>query len=264
VVTVWYADRWERWTVDGEGKLDPLGSGQHPFGQVPLVGFYSEKTGPMQSRSPLAPIADLALELFNVNSLLSVATGYVSLPRLILHSEADLAEVPAGPHTGLTLGPDERAEYLALPPHALEALQSEAHRLQQDIRAQTYFTLDTPRRESAQAQTAEKTRLDMSSLHAALAGWAKNFQEAEQECWKLAARSGRMDESKVQIAYNKKFDLRTNEERLQEAIEASTLDIPSPTFRRELHSQLIRALLDDADPDAVSQAVAELEAAERG
>lgn len=264
-VKVWHSETWEVWVADKRGKLEPVDHGTHPFGEVPLVPWYAEKAGPFMGKSPLAGIVELSLELLNVNSLLGMALGHASLPRLAIKSSGASGggvPLPSQRTAGIELDPGDDAKYLYLPSDAVKALQIEADRLKADIKAMVYRQLDQ-RKESAQPQAAEKTRLDLGALHATLAGWAANFEDAEQKTWQLMARGfTNCDPGQVQITYNKKFDLRTNAERLQEALEAEALDLPSPTFRTEYRTQLVSALLEDSSPEQVAAAVAELADAE--
>lgn len=261
---IWYPDRWERWAVDEQGKLDPIDRGENSFGEVPVVPWYAEKVGPMQGKSPLAGIVDLSLELLSIHSLLAVALGFGGMPRLAMYSDADVAGLPTASSklTSFMLDPEDKAQWVYLPSDAVKAHQTEIEGLKRDIKASIYRVMDQ-RRESAQAEAAEKTRLDLSALHSALAGWATNFEEAEAKTWRLLAKGfTNCDPGKVSVAYNKKFDLLTAHERLQEALEAEALDLPSPTFRAAYRTQLIKGLLEDADPETVAQVVAELEQAE--
>ncbi len=261
---VWYSDSWELWIKDKSGKLEPVDHDTHPFGEVPVVPWYAEKVGPMQGKSPLAGIVDMSLELLSIQSLLAVALGFGSLPRLAVYSGADMGVIPTATSElgGLDMDPEDKAQWLYLPSDAVKAHQIEVERLKADIKATMYRVMDQ-RRESAQAEAAEKTKLDLSALHAALATWAGSFEDAELKTWQLLAKGfSDCDPAKVQVAYNKRFDLRTAHERLQEALEAEALDLPSPTFRTEYRAELVKGLLVDAPPETVAKVVAELEDAE--
>ncbi|MCF8042054.1 MAG: DUF4055 domain-containing protein [Desulfarculaceae bacterium] len=263
-VKVFYPYTWDLWAVDDKGKLDPVDHGTHPFGEVPLVPWYAEKAGPFMGKSPLTGITELALELLNVHSLLGMALGHASLPRLTIKSGSGPHGVPLPSQrtAGIELDQGDDAKYLYLPSDSVKAIQVESDRLRADIKAMVYRQLDQ-RKESAQVEAAEKTRLDLGALHATLAGWASSFEDAEQKTWQIMARGfPNCNPDQVAVSYNKKFDLRTNAERLEEALSAEALDLPSPTFRTEYRTQLVTALLEDASPEQVAAAVAELETAE--
>ncbi|MCF8032863.1 MAG: DUF4055 domain-containing protein [Desulfarculaceae bacterium] len=263
-VRIWWPHLWQLWGKSPDGKLEPLDDGTHPFGQVPVVPWYAEKTAPLQGKSPLTGIVDLSLALMNVQSLLGVALGHAGLPRLVIYADGDVSGMPMPSHQGrgLQLEPGDKAQFVYLPADSVKALQIEADRLKADIRATIYRQVDM-RRESAQAEAAEKTRLDLSALHATLSGWAANFEEAEAQTWRLMAKGfTNCNPGQVKITYHKCFDLRTAHQRLQEALEAEALDLPSPTFRTAYRADLVKGLLEDAPPELVAQVVAELEAAE--
>ena len=258
-------DTWERWTAGPNEKLELVDVGKHGFGQVPLVPFFAKRLGQFQGESPLVEITGLSLELMQAQSLLGIALGHAGLPRLVINSTADISGIPLPSHGsggGINLNQGDKASYLYLPSDSVKALQLEVDRLKADIRSATYFQLEQ-RKESAARESADKRRLDMAALHNALADWAANFQDSENLVWQLMAAGcpgANLDSGKINISYNKKFDLRSNAERLDEAISASTLDIGSPTFRRELHTQLAKHLLEDATPETIQKVVAELQA----
>jgi hypothetical protein len=259
-------DGWERWKKAPDEKLELVDAGPHSFGQVPLIPFYAKRLAPFIGESPLVEITGLAVELMQAQSLLNIALGHAGLPRFVLFTANNLKGLPLPSGTrgnnGIALSPEDKASYLYLPSDAVKALQIEVDRLKADIRAATYFQLEQ-KKESAARESADKRRLDMSALHNALSDWASNFQDSETLVWELMSKgcpAPSMDRAEKSISYNKKFDLRSNAERLEEAISASTLDIPSPTFRRELHSQLAKHLLEDSPPEVVQQVVDELAA----
>jgi hypothetical protein len=248
--------------VEEEGKLEPVTMGSNPFAPtVPLVAFYSDRTGPMMARSPLEPVSDLSLEMLNVSSLLSMALGYCAIPQLVIHSRADMPNVGLGRSRAVALDQGDKAEYLFLPKQGVDALLETAGMLRRDIRDAIMRRIDLTR-ESAQRETAQAKAMDLSALHAFLCGVAKNMEEAEAKTWGLMCIGMGADPAKVSVSYNRRYDLRSASERLDEALKASALGLPSPTFRKEYTTALAKALLEDAAPEVVAQVVAELEQAE--
>jgi hypothetical protein len=45
-VRVLYPDSWEIWSTGAGDKLELVDSGEHPFGEVPLVPFYCRENWP--------------------------------------------------------------------------------------------------------------------------------------------------------------------------------------------------------------------------
>ncbi|MDY6852991.1 MAG: DUF4055 domain-containing protein [Thermodesulfobacteriota bacterium] len=208
---LWRPDRWELWAEgepDETGQARPvkLDQGENPLGETPLVPLYNLKADDFLGESTLKDVAPLNNALYQKDSLLDEAEYWAGFPQLALFSNDEIGELELSQSRALQLAPGDRAEFLEHSGRAIDSLRETRREIKRDIFRIALRQSSEPSG-GAQAESAEKRRLDRAEFISSLQERASNFEAAENQVWRLMARWLDQPEPGPVAEYNRSFDL---------------------------------------------------------
>lgn len=239
---VWRPDEWELWSDEarpGGGPPRPvrIDRGINPLGEVPIVPVYNLKLDDFLGESTLKDVAPLNNALYQKDSLLDEAEYWAGFPQLALFSHDEIGELELSQSRALQLAPGDRAEFLEHSGRAIDSLRETRREIKRDIFRIALRQSAEPSG-GAQAESAEKRRLDRAEFISSLQERASNFEAAENRVWGLMAKwLDRPDPGHV-AEYNRTFDLEAVQADLGRLlIEAGEKGVLDPA---EVKAELIR------------------------
>jgi len=208
---LWRPDSWELW-VEPEGR-EPgqsppikIDQGGNPLGEVPLAPLYNLKLDDFVGESTLKDIAPLNNALYQKDSLLDEAEYWAGFPQLAIFSHDEIGELELSQSRALQLAPGDRAEFLEHSGRAIDSLRESRREIKRDIfRIALRQSAEPP--SGAQAESAEKRRLDRAEFISSLQDRAANFETAENLVWRLMAKWLDLPDPGRVVEYNRSFDL---------------------------------------------------------
>jgi len=208
---VWTRTNWETYIFDEKDKmikkLDiPDSEGTHPCGEVPIIPCYFEEYAPMVGKSSLSDVARLCLRIFWRDSEYDKSLFDTAIPLLLLKGfdENDRNLFIKSSSNGIWGDGDCDGKYVEPEGRAFEAVRQA---LLDDEKSIREIALRMLRPDSKVGESAESKKIDKLQLDSQLGIFAYNCEEAEKKCWELAAKWLKNSKSKIEVNYNKDFDI---------------------------------------------------------
>lgn len=192
-------------TKQVEEILVDQGTTDLPF--IPLVAFYTNKTGPMTAQPPLANLAYLNLRHWQSYSDQCNILKVVRIPMLARtvaqgiqgDDEGTEVVVSAGSYTELVSG--EKLEWVEHNGAAISSGRQDLMDIQDAMEKAGY---QMTARETSGDVTATETSVNAAEAHAALQTMALNFQDSLEIALKYMCMMGNLDEE-PSVIVNKEF-----------------------------------------------------------
>ena len=232
-------------------------SGEHSFGDVPLVSCYASRTGYLTGQPPLLDLAQLNLahwqSLSDQRNVLRFAR--VGLLFASGFSDEELeGGIAIGPNQLIaSSNPDSKLEYVEHKGAAIQSGQDDLDALERRMETLGLQPLVS----RVGGQTATGKAIDESRVHTAIQAWIRSVENALREAYMLAGSWMRVeipDDFGIDITNDFGISLRANDDIKALLDLRKTGDITRETFLREVKRRgLLSESLDILD---------ELEAAE--
>ncbi len=181
-------DRWEVWVKpEDEEKYRLESEGRNTLGVVPLVPFYTGRVGFFEAEPPLADLAWMNLEHWQIRSDQRVALSVSSFPIMTISgfNRTVDSEIEFGPLTYLTTEDSNgKFAYLESSGAALAAGREELAALEEQMRL---FALQFQVRQPG-GSTATARAIDAAEAQAPLQAWAISLQDCLENVFALMAR----------------------------------------------------------------------------
>jgi hypothetical protein len=188
---------WEAWELQTEGKNKKvkwvLAEGPARFGlnTIPLVSFYTDKTGVGEGRSNLADLAHLNVRHWQSTADQTNILTVVRFPILAASGvresdgEGESGQIVVGPNKFLTTpDPQSKVYYVEHTGAAVDAGKGELERLES---AMASYGAQFLEKGSGGPETASGRIIDEAAAISPLKSWGLNFKDAlETACWYTA------------------------------------------------------------------------------
>ena len=215
--------------------------------EIPLIPFYTGKTGFFSSRPPLIDLAHANILHYQTSSDMHHAAHIANVPLLFTKGFAP-GSIETGPNSALCVpqgGPDIDAKWLETTGAGIGLTRQ----ILQDIEAHmAVLGLNMLVRETRAAETAEAKRLDKSEQDSALASAARSLQDAAEQALIFTAQFMRLPQG-GSISVNRDFLLEPMTPQLmaeyRNMVAANQLSLDTMWAILEENG----ALPDDFDPD---------------
>jgi len=170
---------------DQKGDFRVVDEGTTSLSKIPFSVAYSNRTGVLESFPPLADIAELNLQHYQVQSDLSNQLHISAVPLLALFGFPQSAEeISAGPGEAFALPSDARAEFIEPAGNSYDA---QFRRLDQIVEQINELGLAAVMGAKLSAETAESKRIDRSQGDATMMQVAMQMQDLIDNCLRFHA-----------------------------------------------------------------------------
>jgi len=170
---------------DQKGDFRVVDEGTTSLSEIPFSVAYSNRTGILESFPPLADIAELNLQHYQVQSDLSNQLHISAVPLLALFGFPQSAEeISAGPGEAFALPSDARAEFIEPAGNSYDA---QFRRLDQIVEQINELGLAAVMGAKLSAETAESKRIDRSQGDATMMQVAMQMQDLIDNCLRFHA-----------------------------------------------------------------------------
>ena len=170
---------------DQKGDFRVVDEGTTSLSEIPFSVAYSNRTGVLESFPPLADIAELNLQHYQVQSDLSNQLHISAVPLLALFGFPQSAEeISAGPGEAFALPSDARAEFIEPAGNSYDA---QFRRLDQIVSQINELGLAAVMGAKLSAETAESKRIDRSQGDATMMQVAMQMQDLIDNCLRFHA-----------------------------------------------------------------------------
>jgi hypothetical protein len=240
-----------------------LGTKPHGFQRVPLVALGFVGTRPVKVRVGgrmvrvggaklegfwlLARLADPQLAHFRAGSALdwNIERTCYAMPVFHLEDEAKPPTMGAGYY--IQLGVTEKADWIGPPTQHLAVLLERVAGLKDEIyRVANQLAQGVDNNAAAVGRSGESKQADAASTEVVLRVYGALVREAVERTYELIAE-GRGEDLSWSIEGLEAFSLADGAAVIDAATSANKLNVPSPTFRRELLYRVAEALLPGVD-----------------
>ena len=168
-------DSFEIHRKDKNNKFSLYEEGTNPLGTIPFSVAYSNRLNLLESRPPMADIAELNLKAYQIQSDLDNQLHISAVPMLAFYGFSQAAEeVSAGPGEAIAFPPDGRAEYIEPDGKSYEAQFKRLDRLEGQINE---LGLAAVLGQKLSAETAEAKRIDRSQGDSTMMVVAQQMQD---------------------------------------------------------------------------------------
>ncbi len=170
-----------------QGEFEVVDQGSTSLSEIPFSVAYSNRVGLLQSLPPLADIAELNLQHYQVQSDLSNQLHISSVPMLAIFGMPQSAEeISAGPGEALALPSpaDCDAKYIEPTGNSYEAQFKQLDRIAEQINA---LGLASILGSKLSAETAEAKRIDRSQGDSTMMVVAQQMQDLIDNCLRFQA-----------------------------------------------------------------------------
>ena len=257
VVRRWTAQSWEVWK--GE---ELLFSGEHPFGQCPVLAF-TENGMQFPQVGKYSQVADLSLRLFNANSELDEILRSQTFSLLTLQlpesggsqAEIEAATATIGTHSLLTHKGDTPA-FIAPDSGPAQIYLARIDAMQKTI---SKIAMDSATDGSGGVESGEARRMRFEALNADLASFAALMQDLEQRMWALFLRAMGL-EQEIGVQWPSDFNLADITAQLDTLALMQSTGFPEPVLTQQRRSIAI-AHFDGAPPEVLADIQAALDEA---
>jgi len=170
---------------DQKGDFRVVDEGTTSLSEIPFSVAYSNRTGVLESFPPLADIAELNLQHYQVQSDLGNQLHISAVPMLALFGFPQSAEeISAGPGEAFALPADARAEYVEPAGNSYDA---QFRRLDQIVSQINELGLAAVMGAKLSAETAESKRIDRSQGDSTMMVVAQQMQDMIDNCLRFHA-----------------------------------------------------------------------------
>lgn len=175
------------------GEFVVTDEGRTSLSEIPFSVAYSNRLGLLESRPPLADIAELNLKQYQVQSDLDNQLHISAVPMLAFYGFPQAAEeISAGPGEAIAFPAEGRAEYIEPGGRSYEA---QFKRLEQIAQQINELGLAAVLGQKLSAETAEAKKIDRSQGDSTMMVIAQQMQDLIDNC--LAFHAEYMQERKV-------------------------------------------------------------------
>lgn len=165
---------------DGKGDFRLVDDGRTSLSEIPFAVAYSNRVGVLESRPPLADIAELNLKAYQVQSDLDNQLHISAVPMLAIFGFPQSAEeISAGPGEAMALPLESRAEYVEPGGNSYSA---QFQRLEQIAQQINELGLAAVLGQKLSAETAESKRIDRSQGDSTMMVIAQQMQDLIDNC----------------------------------------------------------------------------------
>ena len=165
---------------DDKGEFRLVDEGRTSLSEIPFAVAYSNRVGVLESRPPLADIAELNLKAYQVQSDLDNQLHISAVPMLAIYGFPQSAEeISAGPGEALSLPTEARSEYIEPSGNSYSA---QFQRLEQIAQQINELGLAAVLGQKLSAETAEAKRIDRSQGDSTMMVIAQQMQDLIDNC----------------------------------------------------------------------------------
>ena len=162
------------------GKFVKVDEGTMPVDKIPFSVAYSNRVNLLDSRPPMADIAELNLKAYQIQSDLDNQLHISAVPMLAFYGFPQNAEeVSAGPGEAIAFPADGRAEYIEPDGKSYDAQFRRLDRLESQINE---LGLAAVLGQKLSAETAEAKRIDRSQGDSTMMVVAQQMQDMIDNC----------------------------------------------------------------------------------
>ena len=162
------------------GEFVVIDEGRTSLSEIPFAVAYSNRLGLLESRPPLADIAELNLKQYQVQSDLDNQLHISAVPMLAFYGFPQAAEeISAGPGEAIAFPSDGRAEYIEPGGRSYEA---QFKRLDQVAQQINELGLAAVLGQKLSAETAEAKKIDRSQGDSTMMVIAQQMQDLIDNC----------------------------------------------------------------------------------
>ena len=162
------------------GKFVKVDEGTMPVDKIPFSVAYSNRVNLLESRPPMADIAELNLKAYQIQSDLDNQLHISAVPMLAFYGFPQNAEeVSAGPGEAIAFPADGRAEYIEPDGKSYDAQSRRLDRLESQINE---LGLAAVLGQKLSAETAEAKRIDRSQGDSTMMVVAQQMQDMIDNC----------------------------------------------------------------------------------
>tara|TARA_R100000278_G_scaffold49293_1_gene42195 strand:+ start:1247 stop:2692 length:1446 start_codon:yes stop_codon:yes gene_type:complete len=170
---------------DKKGDFVLVDEGRTSLSEIPFAVAYSNRVGVLESRPPLADIAELNLKAYQVQSDLDNQLHISAVPMLAIYGFPQSAEeISAGPGEALSLPETARSEYIEPGGNSYDA---QFRRLDQIANQINELGLAAVLGQKLSAETAEAKRIDRSQGDSTMMVIAQQMQDLIDNCLQFHA-----------------------------------------------------------------------------
>ncbi len=226
----------------------------HGFSRVPIVR-YEVPVGMWL----LDRVADAQVEHFRLSSALgwSIRQTCYAMP---VFNIADAAKPPTmGAGYALMLGLEEKAGWMAPPPQAYDVIAKEISAQKDEIyRVTNQMAAGIDNNAAAIGRSGDSKAQDAAATTVCLREYGAKAREAIERTYELVGEA-RGDEYRWSVEGLDKFDISDASVVIANATQANLLNVPSPTFQKEMLAQVVDALLPNVEQSVKDAIRAELD-----
>jgi len=165
---------------DEKGEFRLVDEGRTSLSDIPFSVAYANRVGVLESRPPLADIAELNLKAYQVQSDLDNQLHISAVPMLAIYGFPQSAEeISAGPGEALALPAEARSEYIEPSGNSYNA---QFQRLDQIAQQINELGLAAVLGQKLSAETAEAKRIDRSQGDSTMMVIAQQMQDLIDNC----------------------------------------------------------------------------------
>ena len=171
---------------DKKGDFVLIDEGSTSLSQIPFAVAYSNRVGVLESRPPLADIAELNLKAYQVQSDLDNQLHISAVPMLAIYGFPQSAEeISAGPGEAMALPEGASAQYIEPSGNSYNA---QFQRLDQIANQINELGLAAVLGQKLSAETAEAKRIDRSQGDSTMMVIAQQMQDLVDNCLRFHAQ----------------------------------------------------------------------------
>jgi hypothetical protein len=171
---------------DDKGDFRLIDEGTTSLSEIPFAVAYSNRVGVLESRPPLADIAELNLKAYQVQSDLDNQLHISAVPMLAIYGFPQSAEeISAGPGEAMALPEGASAQYIEPSGNSYSA---QFQRLDQIASQINELGLAAVLGQKLSAETAEAKRIDRSQGDSTMMVIAQQMQDLVDNCLKFHAQ----------------------------------------------------------------------------
>ena len=170
---------------DDNGDFKIVDEGQTSLDEIPFAVAYANRVGVLESRPPLADIAELNLKAYQTQSDLDNMLHISAVPMLALFGFPQAAEeISAGPGEAMALPETARAEFIEPQGNSYDAQFKRLEQLENQINT---LGMAAILGQKLSAETAEAKRIDRSQGDSTMQVVAQQVQDMVDNCLRFHA-----------------------------------------------------------------------------
>ena len=170
---------------DDNGNYKVVEEGRTSLSEIPFAVAYSNRTGLLESRPPLADIAELNLKAYQVQSDLDTILHISAVPMLAIYGfPQSTEEITSGPGEAIALPFESKAEYIEPSGNSYDAQFKRLDQIEKQINE---LGLAAVLGQKLSAETAEAKRIDRSQGDSTMQVVAQQLQDMIDNCLRFHA-----------------------------------------------------------------------------